>query len=255
MIDIHCHILPGVDDGAQHEQACLSMAKMAAREGITAIIATPHYDNGTYENTKDDIIESVAHVNALFKEEQIDLNVYPGQEPRISGEMLEKIETGEIVTLNDTGKYIFVELPHNHVPRYTERLLYDIQLKGLTPIIVHPERNHEIMKTPGMIYELVKSGALTQITASSVTGHFGKQIRQLTMELIENNLTHFVASDAHNTGKRTFRMREALEQIEDEFGMDMRYLLQENAELLFEGKAVVKEIPQRIRKKKFLGLF
>lgn len=255
MIDIHCHILPGIDDGAQHEQACLSMAKEAVEEGITAIIATPHHDDGKYENTKASIIESVSHMNELLNEEKIDLKVFPGQEPRISGEILEKYENGEILTLNDTGKYLFVELPHDHVPRYTERLLYDIQLKGLTPIIVHPERNHEIMKTPGIIYELVKDGALTQITASSVTGHFGKQIRQLTMEMIENNLTHFVASDAHNTGKRTFRMREAFEQIEDEFGIDIRYLFQENAELLFEGKAVVKEIPQRIKKKKFLGLF
>src|SRR5699024_10476928 len=135
----------------------------------------------------------------------------------------EAYEKGQILSLNDAHDSILVELPFNHVPRYTGRLLYDMQMEGLTPIIVHPERNREILQSPDVLYQLVQDGALTQITAGSVTGHFGKQIKKFTYELIEHNLTHFVASDAHNTRYRTFRMDAALRAIEQEYGVGTRY--------------------------------
>lgn len=254
MIDIHSHILPGIDDGAPHQQASLKMAQAAVDEGITRILATPHY-NDTYENTKSSIIEDVSNLNEALKDADIPLEVLPGQEPRIFGEMLRDYKEDKVLSLNDARKFILVELPHGNVPRYTGQLLYDIQLQGLTPVIVHPERNRELIQSPNMLYELVKDGALTQITASSVTGNFGKQIRKFTYELIEYNLTHFVASDAHNTASRTFRMKAAFGEIEGEFGIDYRYMLQENAELLIEGKNVMKEVPEHIKKKKFMGLF
>lgn len=254
MIDIHSHILPGIDDGAPHQQGSLKMAQVAADEGVTQIIATPHY-NESYKNTKSSIIEDVARLNEAFKEEDLPLEVLAGQEPRIFGEFLKDYEENKLLTLNDAQQFILVELPHESVPRYTSQLLYDIQLQGLTPVIVHPERNRELIQSPDLLYKLVKNGALTQITASSVTGHFGKQIMKFTYELIESNLTHFVASDAHNTAHRTFRMKAAFGEIEHEFGIDYRYMLQENAELLIAGQNVMKEVPERIKKKKFMGLF
>ncbi|MCA1041623.1 tyrosine protein phosphatase [Bacillus infantis] len=255
MIDIHCHILPGIDDGAKTMEDSLSMAEAAVKEGIRSIIATPHHKNGKFDNTKEEIQRKTDELNVALRTAQIDLTILPGQETRIYGEILEDIDKNEILTLNNTGKYLFVELPSNHVPRYTDKLLYDIQVKGMTPVIVHPERNQEIMERPDLLYQLVKKGALTQVTASSVAGYFGKNIKNFSLQLIDANLTHFVSSDAHNIANRSFKMLEAYDQIEKKYGIDMVYLFTENAELLAEGSNVYREIPEPVKKKKFLGIF
>lgn len=254
MIDIHSHILPGIDDGAKTMEDSLNMVKHAANEGITKIIATPHHKNGKYENIASEIMHKVDELNALIKDHHIDIQVLPGQESRIFGDILEDYEKGEILTLNQS-RYVFIEFPSNHVPRYTKKLLFDIQLAGLSPIIVHPERNTEIMENPSILYKLVEQGAATQVTASSVTGHFGKKIKKFSHQLIEANQAHFVASDAHNLEGRTFRLKEAYDVIGKEIANDYVYLLKENAELLVEGNAIYKEVPQEIKRKKFLGIF
>jgi protein-tyrosine phosphatase len=254
LIDIHSHILPGVDDGAQSEEDAINMAKLAVEEGIKKIIATPHHQNGKYHNKKQDILNGVIELNRLLQREDIPLEVLPGQETRIYGELIEDLEKGDILSLNQTN-YVFIELPSGHVPRYTEKLLFDVQLKGLTPIIVHPERNSEVIENPDILLNLVKKGSLTQITAGSMTGHFGKKIQKFTIQLIEANLTHFIASDAHNTTTRGFHLVESISQIEKEFGRQVVYYFQENANLLTQGQVVYKPEPIRIRQKKFLGLF
>ncbi|WP_442596741.1 tyrosine-protein phosphatase [Neobacillus sp. D3-1R] len=254
MVDIHCHILPNVDDGSQSLADSIAMAKMAVSEGIHTIIATPHHKNGKYENTKMGILEQVAHLSEELQNANINLRILPGQEVRIYGDLLEDLQKDEILSLNHS-KYLFIELPSGHVPRYTEQLLFDIQMKGLVPIIVHPERNQELIEQPEKLYQLVKKGALTQITASSVAGYFGKNIKKFSLQLIDANLTHFVSSDAHNISNRSFKMLEAFETIEKKYGMDMVYLFRENAELLVSGKNVYKEIPDRIKRKKVLGIF
>lgn len=255
MIDIHSHILPGIDDGAGNLQDSIDMARLAVQEGIHTIIATPHHHNGKYENPKQLILNKVEELNAALQRESIPLQMLPGQEPRIYGEILEDYQQGEILTLNQTGQFLFVELPSNHVPRYTEKLLFDLQMNGLTPIIVHPERNQELIEQPDLLYHLVKKGALTQVTASSIAGFFGKNIKKFSLQLIEANLTHFVASDAHNVSNRTFKMVEAFDGIEKKYGVDMVYLFTENAELLVQGKNIYKEVPERVKRKKFLGIF
>lgn len=255
MIDIHCHILPGIDDGAKTIEHSIEMAKVAAEEGIQTIIATPHHKNNQFTNNKEDILNHVENLNKQFTQRNIPIKILPGQEVRIFGEVLEDYEKGEILTLNHT-KYLFVEFPSSSVPRYAERLLYDIQTQGIIPIIVHPERNKELQEKPDLMYKLVQNGALTQVTAASVCGYFGKKVKQFSEQLIEANLTHFIASDAHNTTSRTFKMSQAFDEIEAKFGSDYVYMFTENAELLVEDKNIYKELPQPIRKKKkFLGIF
>jgi protein-tyrosine phosphatase len=255
LIDIHSHILPGIDDGAKTVQDSIDMAKQAVSEGIHTIIATPHHKNGKYDNLKADILPFVRELNQTFAQEGIDLKVLPGQECRIFGEILEDYGKGEILTLNKDSQYLFIEFPSSSVPRYADRLLYDIQVDGLTPIIVHPERNAELMERPDKLYKLVKNGAVTQLTASSLVGYFGKNIQKFSQQMIQANLTHFIASDAHNIHNRTFKMEEAMDDIEKKYGMDMVYYFTENAEMLVEGKTIYKEIPELIKKKKFLGIF
>jgi protein-tyrosine phosphatase len=254
MIDLHCHILAGIDDGAQSMEESLEMARAAVQEGIDTIIATPHHKNGRYENMKQVIIEKTAELNEVLKVENIPLTILPGQETAIHGELLKGITLGEVSTLNNT-QYIFIELPAGHVPRYTHKLLYDLQMEGKVPVIVHPERNQEIIERPEVLYQLVKNGAISQVTASSICGIFGKKIKFFSEQLIEANLAHFIASDAHNTNKRAFHMAHAYDNINTRYGVDIVYFFKENAELLVQDRNVYKEVPQRVKKKKFLGLF
>ncbi|TRZ36822.1 tyrosine protein phosphatase [Niallia circulans] len=254
MIDIHCHILPGIDDGPSSVEESLLMAREAVKEGIHTIIATPHHRNNRYENIKEEVLKNVIKLNSELTNENIPLTILPGQENRIFGELLEDYQKGEILTLNDTD-YLFIEFPTSSVPRYSERLLYDIQVKGLTPIIVHPERNKELLNNPKILYDIVKNGALTQVTAASIAGYFGKPVQKFSKQLIENNLTHFIASDAHNTNNRSFKLNEAFKIIDKDFGVDFVYLFIENSEALIENKIVHKEIPELIKRKKFLGVF
>ncbi|MDL4838950.1 tyrosine-protein phosphatase [Aquibacillus rhizosphaerae] len=255
MIDIHCHILPSVDDGAKHFEDSIAMAKQAVNQGIDTIIATPHHLNGSYENYKIDIIEDVKSLNARLAEEKIPLTILAGQETRINGEMIDGLERGHLLPLNETSGYLFVELPSNNVPRYTKQLLFDLQLYGVKPIIVHPERNKELIENPDILYEFVKNGTLTQVTAASVTGKFGKKIKEFSHQLIESNLTHFVSSDAHNTTTRGFCMQDANNEIKETYGSSMVYYFMENAQLVANGELIVGDVPDRVRKKKFLGLF
>lgn len=254
MIDLHCHILPGIDDGAKDLSESIQMARKALEQGIQTIVATPHHLNNHYENPKQQILERVEELNRVLRDEKIDLKILPGQETRIYGELVNGYEMGEIQPVNGS-QYVLVEFSSSHVPRYTEKLFYDLQVKGLIPIIVHPERNQEIIEQPDLLYKLVQNGALTQVTAGSVCGEFGKKIKSFSLQLIEANLTHFIASDAHNTRSRTFKLREAFDLIHEKYGNEMVYLFDDNAALVIEGSNVYKEVPERIKKKKFFKIF
>ena len=254
MIDIHTHILPGVDDGAKMEEDCLEMAKVAVEEGIHTIVATPHHKNGRYENEAASIRKQVDILQGLMNQENIPLTILAGQEVRINGDLLTDYEQGRILPINETN-YILIEFPSSQIPQYTKKMLYDLQVAGLTPIIVHPERNKEILERPEKLYHFVREGALTQITASSIIGKFGKQIQKVSQQFIEGNLVHFIASDAHNTTSRGFYLREAYQEIKDMFGWDMHYMLMENSQLLVDGMYVNRMEPSMPKKKKFLGFF
>ncbi|MES9665973.1 tyrosine-protein phosphatase [Bacillus nitratireducens] len=255
MIDLHCHILPGIDDGAQTVTDSLAMAQKAVQEGIHTIVATPHHQNGKYVNERTSIIHQVKQLNDELQQNEIPLKILPGQEVRLYGDLLEDYEVGKIVTLNETDKYILIEFPSNHVPRYAEQLLYELRVKGMIPIIVHPERNAELIERPDKLYNFVSKGALTQVTAASLLGNFGKKIKKFSLQLVEHNLTHMIASDAHNTTFRGFHLGASYDLIKKEFGMDVMSDLRENPSLLIKGKAVYKEDPEQIRRKKLFGIF
>ncbi|OCA84618.1 tyrosine-protein phosphatase [Bacillus sp. FJAT-27986] len=254
MIDIHSHILPNLDDGAKSLEESLNMARLAVSNGIETIVATPHHKNGKYENEKDSILSLVKRLNEELKKNQIPLTVLPGQEVRVYGELLEDMERGSIQTVNDTS-YLLIEFPSNYVPRYANTLFFDLLQRGINPILVHPERNTAIVDNPNLLYDFVQKGVSAQITSGSIVGKFGKKIKKISLDLIEANLIHFVASDAHNVSSRQFWMNEALDELEKRFGVDQIYYFEENAELLINGQTIMREMPQPIRQRKFFGLF
>ena len=260
MIDIHSHILPAVDDGSGSESESLLMLEDAIREGIHTIVATPHF-NHKYTNEKSKILTGVEKLKQIIKANHLKIDVLPGQEIRIYGELLADYEAGKLLTIannppsvNDAS-YMLVEFPFGHVPNYTERLLYDIELHGIRPIIAHPERNSQLLENPEKLYNLVTKGALTQLTTASLTGFFGKNIQKFSDQLIKANLVHTIATDAHNISDRSFDMSQAYEEIMKKYGADYVSYFKKNAQLIISGKPIDGEQPQPISKKKFLGFF
>src|SRR5699024_7950269 len=125
---------------------------------------------------------------------------------------------------------------------------------GYKPIIVHPERNRELIEQPNKLYDLVRKGALTQVTTNSLLGRFGKNITQFSRDIIEHNLAHFIASDAHNTTSRPVNLMKAYDFLKKEFGIETYYMFLENAEYLIKDEIVNRIEPQRIRRRRFFGL-
>lgn len=241
MLDIHSHILPAIDDGAQTDADTLRLLKKAVSEGISDIIATPHNDP-TYPTDKLTILEKVKHVNAMAHENDIPITVYPGQEVRIYPELLENLD--KHVMLLENTSYILIEFPSDHVPMYAEKIFYDLQLKGIQPILVHPERNEDIIKNPNILYDFVNRGVLTQITAGSLVGKFGKQIKKLSIELVNHELIHFVASDAHKIGARDFNIQKARKLLVKKFGREYTDSLFKNADSIKTNTTIYSGYPE-----------
>lgn len=254
MIDLHCHILPEIDDGPKSLVDAISMALAAESTGITHIFATPHHLNERYENTKHEILQQVEIFNRLLRQENIEILIHPGQELRIHHELLSLLEKDEILTLDNLGKYLLLEIPPFQIPTYTKDIVYELLLKGITPIIVHPEKNITFIEKPNLLFDLVHEGALTQVTSGSITGEFGKRAKTFSEEMIEHHLVHFIATDAHNLHKRRFTLKEAYEEITRKFGCQQTDYLRNNAEMLLLQQSLHIQQPKQIRKRLF-GIF
>lgn len=202
MIDIHCHILPNIDDGASDFDESLEMAKIAAQDGIRQIIATPHVYDGKY--AIGDIIKQVDQLNRLLKQNNIPVQIYPGAEVSIS---LDPAMIPEY-TLNHT-KYTLIEFPHNHLPSFAGKILSWLIAKGLKPIIAHPERNYSIIRSPELLLNLLNNNIYVQITAGSLAGDFGGDIQYCADYLLNSGKVDFIASDAHSKKFRTPVLSEA----------------------------------------------
>ncbi|WP_319995486.1 CpsB/CapC family capsule biosynthesis tyrosine phosphatase [Trichococcus shcherbakoviae] len=256
MIDLHCHLLPGVDDGARTLDDSLAMAQQAVAEGISHILVTPHHKNGKYLNPKEAVMEATAALQAELDSRGIGLTLFPGQELRINGEILEDIEKGDILFIDDESQYLLIEFPTMSIPHFTESLFFKLRQKGITPVIVHPERNQAIIDDPNILLPFIERGALAQVTASSYVGAFGKDNARLSNQLIEANLVHILASDAHNTRGRGFHFRKAVAKLEAEFGPEKVAYFKQNAKDLFNGDVVHTEDPSEVyQKKKRFRLF
>lgn len=255
MIDLHCHILPGVDDGPKNWQMSLELAKLAVNEGITHILATPHHMNRHWMNPKSEVIKLVDELQERLDNENIPLTIFPGQEVRLHGEILANIQKDEICFVDELNQYVLIEFPTAEVPKYAERLFFDLQSAGMTPIIVHPERNHAILKDPSILYDFVSRGVLAQVTAASYIGKFGKEIERLSNQLIEADLIHFIASDAHNVTSRKYYMQHAYEKLEKDFGKEKARQFDQTTRDLLNADPVTIPDPIQIKNKKFFGLF
>jgi protein-tyrosine phosphatase len=237
LIDLHCHILPGVDDGAKDLPMALDMAREAVKQGISHIVLTPHHMDGMYTNHKQDVIRKTAAFQQELDQAQIPLTVFPGQEVHLTGELLDAIDADDILFLDENGKYLLLELPHSGIPEYTENMIFELIARGITPVIAHPERNHGFQKDPDRLYEFVEMGCLTQLTSSSYLGVFGDRVEQLTQKFLDANLGFVFSSDAHNFEGRRFLMNDAFNKVTKVINERKAELLNYNAKLIVNGHA------------------
>lgn len=248
MIDLHCHILPGVDDGSPDLKTSLELAQIAYNQGITKILLTPHHMDGEYINHKDDVLKKTAEFQKELYNNNIPIELRAGQEVHINGNLLDALDNDDILFADQNKKYLILELPHNEVPEYTNDMIFELQVRGIVPILVHPERNHGFQADPDKLYDLISTGCLSQITANSYIGGFGKHIQRFSDKVINANLSHLFASDAHNLQGRNFRMQPAFSQLSSAKGTKFATSYENNAELIWQGKSIENDSFNRIKK-------
>lgn len=250
MIDIHSHILPGIDDGPKDMATSLDMAKLYVDNGIEKVVATPHYIEGTRHTVHPDIIRSaVESINIELEKHNIPLVVYPGNEIYVKQNSAKTILNGEVLSLNDSN-FVLIEFPMNdRISSFAEEIIYELMDKGLRPIISHPERCVDIIDDPNRLYDFIKMGVLAQLNLPSLSGEYGQDIQRTAIKLVEHDMIHLVGSDAHSNKGRTPNVKKALELLGDYVGEeDLEKLTKINPELLLENKEIVINKPIKIRK-------
>ncbi len=231
-IDVHCHILPLMDDGACDMEESLKMIAIANRDGISHLFATPHIADGLFPNDGPKIIASVEELKRHLPG---GMELLYGADVRITPDLVRRMESGEIPTLNGSG-YILIEFPEFIVPPNIEDIIFSLRVRGTTPVITHPERHQRLMHDFAALAGLRERGAMCQITAMSITGEFGPEIRASSLAIIGRGLADIVATDAHNADTRPPVLSRAYGEVKRYFGeKTAKELFFENPGRILEG--------------------
>lgn len=211
MIDIHTHILPGFDDGARDWDAAVEMARGAVADGIGSLVATPHIYEGLEFISPRTILDKTAEFQKILEQRGIPLRVFPGSEVHLALDTPDQLRAGNLLTIADNHRYLLVEMPFGALPRYTDEVLFQLQLDGVTPVIAHPERNEEFRKNPDRLVALIRKGCLAQVTGGSLRGNFGRNVEHSARQMVTSHLVQIIASDGHAPDRRRIRMASARE--------------------------------------------
>ena len=258
LIDLHSHILPGIDDGPEDIYGAVEMAGMAARDGVRIMVATPHYASGLYENGPDIVDAGVAALNEVLAGENINLTVLPGMEIRVNPDAARMYREGGLISLNRRGRHVLLDFPLITFPLHLDRVIFDMQLAGATVIIAHPERNKEICKCPEMLYPVLERGVLVQVNAGSLTGEFGPGAQRSAELFLKLGWVSFIATDAHSARYRRPGLSAAVEAAGRIVGKEKaRVLVATNPERVIQGLPVsgCKVMPYENKKSRFSVFF
>jgi protein-tyrosine phosphatase len=238
MIDVHCHILPGIDDGAQNLTDSIELINIAISDGITHIVATPHIHPGRFDNNiatintaYNKLVEWIKHTNTPIK-------LSTAAEVRISVELLSMLESNVIPYVGqwEGDNVMLLEMPHSHILPGSDKLIKLLLNNNIRPLIAHPERNKEIMADPSKIQPFIDQGCLLQVTAGSLVGRFGDSAQAIALQLCEQNLVTLIATDAHNKKHRPPKLAEAYTLLDKEIGGSYSQQLKSNVEQLVSTK-------------------
>ncbi|MFQ5843652.1 MAG: tyrosine-protein phosphatase [Planctomycetota bacterium] len=211
MIDLHNHLLPGIDDGARKLDESLEFLRIAWRDGVRTVVATPHMKPGVYDNQREAILQRLGMVREAQRGDEAErVTLLPGAEVYFTADLVERARDGRLMTLADRGRYLLLELPYQQIPLGVEDTIFQLRLLGITPVMAHPERVAYYLEDIGRVATSVHLGALTQITGASVTGRFGEKARAFALEMLSRNLAHVLASDGHDAAYRPPLLSEAM---------------------------------------------
>jgi len=211
-VDIHCHLLPDIDDGPKSWDESLAMARMAVADGIGTIIVTPH-QLGSYSHNDGDTIRSrTSQLQRFLDERGVSVRLLPGGDVRIEPDMLARIRRGDVLSLADKRKHVLLELPHEmYFP--LDDVLKELRAAAMVGILSHPERNQGLLQHPRLLESLVRMGWLMQVTAGSILGTFGPRCQQFAEQMLQRGHVHFVATDAHSPKSRRPLMHRAFQRV------------------------------------------
>jgi protein-tyrosine phosphatase len=233
MVDIHCHILPGMDDGAETMEQAVEMAEMAIADGITHVVGTPHanaeypFDPAIIRQRRDELQERIGNR----------LTLATGCDFHLSFENIQDLRADPAKYTINQKNYLLVEFADFSIPPGTDDTLHQLLLLGVSPIITHPERNRLIRAKPEMLRQWLRQGCYVQITAQSLLGGFGESAQKQAEQWLEQDMVHFFASDGHNTAKRPPRLRQAFEAVAEKRGEEVaRALFFDNPLAALEGR-------------------
>ncbi|RKD76299.1 protein-tyrosine phosphatase [Sinobaca qinghaiensis] len=249
MIDIHTHVLAGLDNGPETIEQSIALVQQAEASGIRTIIATPHHNDGTSYHTGAAVQQQVKELNRRLKQENIQVDVKAGHEIRLNGDTMAELTEHHAIPLCDS-RYVLLEFPEHSVPLLSKNVLYDLQVKGYRPIIANPEKVMEFISDPDQLYTLATNGALMQLNAGAVIGTHGRDLQQFCFSLLEADLAHFIATSASDVKSNPFILKEAYELIEEEFGRSAVDTFKTNALAVIENETVLVDKPEHINRKK-----
>ncbi|MDN4605937.1 tyrosine-protein phosphatase [Sporosarcina highlanderae] len=245
---MHSHVLHSLDDGPDSMEGTIKIIYSAVNEGITDLIATPHVHNPHFHVKATEVSKQVVELKEYIKRESIPLQLHLGHEVRIHDSIIENYKAGELLTLADS-RYMLLELPSQTVPSYTVKVIEQLIEIDIIPIIAHPERNRAIAEKPERLQRLIRHGAYAQITAGSVSGHFGKGIQDLSLRLIEANCIHAYGSDVHKMETRPLEFAKGIDLLEKrKFDQIIDVLLENNSRILSDQPLIQLEMGN-VRKK------
>ena len=236
MVDIHHHLLWGLDDGAKDFETSVAMAKASAADGVTHVVCTPHA-NGQFAYQPELNLQKVTELQARLDADGVPLKVSIGCDFHLSYDNIQdaKADPGRF-SINGLG-YLMVEIPDYGIPALLSETFYELQLAGLTPVLTHPERNPTLQADQGRLVEWMRGGVLIQVTGDSVTGKMGKTAERMAHQLLAKRWVHFLATDAHNVTSRPPRLSQARDVVAKKYGADYaESLVTTNPRAVFEGK-------------------
>lgn len=223
MIDLHCHLLPGIDDGPSTIQESLELCRIAENDGITHVVVTPHIHPGRWDNSLQVIQSKVRQLTSILHQKEVQLRIGFAGEVRLTDDIIRQVNLAEIPYYGVVDGYqiMLLEFPHAHIIPGSEKIIEWLLSQGIRPLIAHPERNKRVMNDPASILPFVEAGCWLQVTAGSLLGNFGEKAQIVAEQFLQDDVITVLASDGHNTKARPPKMSEAFQLVCRDFGRDL----------------------------------
>ncbi len=241
MIDIHTHILPGVDDGPRDWEETIALLEEGIGDGITGAVCTSHVMDRLDATVENNLQQIFTRLEEKVRNAGLPISLWLGSEIHCQAHFDHR---SRVATLNGNGKYLLIEFPMNDIPYNAPDMLFHLSLEGISPILAHPERNAAILRKPDLAYNLSMRGILFQLNAGSLTGQFGRDVKHLAFRMIENRMAHFIASDCHRKGIRPMHLKKAYHAVLERWDENTAaQLFEGNPKLAVSGESIQSDDP------------